>query len=375
MKPRGVRGISFTGWIILVIIILAVETCLLGVIAGVFLLQRGSLNLPVKSTIVALPVLSQTQESGAVLIPTDTPAESGVASSPIPPGSTDTLPNIPTTVGQPEASPTAWEFPPSGKIVYVCFDGKHDQICLMDPTGAQKIQLTDVEATNFYPSLSPDGNLIIFSSNRDGNFELYTMDLSGGNIQKLTDNIGNLYAPEISPNGNRVVFTHETGGNQDIWLMRSDGGNARSLTDTGNNIDPIWSPNGEQIAFTSSRNGVNQLFIMNANGNNQHPVTITDTPKIGGRISWSPDGQWLAFYAGNTGNHNIYRVMIDGGQLTQLTAGGDNLAPSYSPDGAWLAFTSYRDGNNEVYIIQQDGTNPNRLTRSPTSDWQPRWGR
>jgi Tol biopolymer transport system component len=96
---------------------------------------------------------------------------------------------------------------------------------------------------------------------------------------------------------------------------------------------------------------------------------------MGGRSSWSPDGTKLAFYRGPDGDHDIYVINIDGSGLTKLTNGGDNLGPSWSPDGDWIAFTSFRDGNNEIYIVHPDGRGETRLTNSPTSDWQPRWGR
>jgi Tol biopolymer transport system component len=96
--------------------------------------------------------------------------------------------------------------------------------------------------------------------------------------------------------------------------------------------------------------------------------------KTGGRNSWSPDGDLLAFYAGESANRNIYIVNDDGSNPTQLTEGGDNLAPSFSPDGQWITFTSFRDGNNEIYIMRTDGSQVTRLTVDSRSDWQPRWG-
>ncbi len=358
--------LSITNWITIVLLGLLLETCILGTLAGIFLLQRGSLN----SFSGAIPG----ETLAAIISTVATPAidSSGNVAGP----NSDEKPaeNLPTPTDSLQEEPTPWASPPGGQIVFVCFDGKFDQICLMNADGANRRQLTDIAATNFYPSLSPAGDQVVFSSNRDGNFEIYQLDLASGETAQLTENIGNCYAPQIAPNGNRVVFTQESAGLQNIWVMRGDGGNARPLTDAGSDIDPTWSPNGEQIAFTSARNGPKQIFLMNANGNNPRAVEIEDSPKIGGRVSWSPDGNWLAFYGGVSGSHEIYLTSVDGRLLYTLTDGGDNLGPSFSPDGEWLAFTSFRDGNNEIYIMRTDGAEQTRLTRTKDSDWQPRWG-
>ncbi len=272
-------------------------------------------------------------------------------------------------------SPMPWKKTALGKIVFVCFDGKFDQICLMNAVGTGQRKLTNEESPNFYPSLSPDGNQVVFSSRRDGNYEIFIMDIDGENIQQLTDNIGSLYAPEISPKGNRIVFTVATGGKQAIWVMRIDGTNPHPLTEAKfDDIDPTWSPDGEKIAFASDRTGTTQLYVMSADGSGVRQVTRTEL-KIGGRSSWSRDGDRLAFYAGPQNGRNLYMVDLNGKNLVQLTDGGDNLAPSFSPDGQWLTFTSFRDGNNEVYVIRVDGSEIHRLTDEPNSDWQPRWGR
>ena len=372
--PQKTRPINIVGWISLLILGLILETCLLAVIASIFLVQRGRIELPIPMNVeqatqittspnLQLPTLTFQEEGLSQETPADIPEQ--ITETPI-----KTLEVTETT----SATATIWEYPPKGKIVFACFDGKHDQICTMNPDGTQLSQLTDVPATNFYPSSSPDGDRILFSSNRDGNFEIYSMDSTGENVQQLTDDIGNLYAPEYAPNGNRIVFTHETGGKQNIWIMRSDGGNARPLTDSGSDIDPTWSPNGELIAFTSGRNGIKQLFLMNSNGSNPRPINLVNGPRIGGRISWSPDGKWLAFYAGPSGDRDIYITSLDGRIFTQLTDGGDNLGPSFSPDGEWLTFTSFRRGNNEIFVMRIDGSNQVRLTTRDQADWQPRWG-
>ncbi len=257
--------------------------------------------------------------------------------------------------------------PPQGKIVFVCYVKQIDQICLMNADGTGRVQLTDFDATAFYPSLA--GETIYFSAKRNSGFEIYSINVNGDETQRLTRDIGSLYAPELSPSGELILFTNHGNG---LWVMKPDGDNPRPLTDR-DDIDPTWSPDGSMIAFASSRNGQRQLFVMNADGSNIRQVTNLNN--MGGRSAWSPDGTRLAFYRGPAGDHNIYIINVDGTGLIQLTNGGDNLGPSWSPDGNWIAFTSFRDGNNEIYIIHPDGTGLTRLTNNSISDWQPRWGR
>jgi len=279
---------------------------------------------------------------------------------------------IPTTFPISEVSPIPGVFdetPPSGKIAFACYIKQIDQICLMNADGTGRKQLTNFEATAFYPSISPDGQMIYFAAKQSAGFDIYSIHINGDDLQRLTNGIGSLYAPELSPDGERILFTNNGNG---LWVMKPDGKNPRPITNK-DDIDPTWSPDGSKIAFASLRAGDRQLFIMNADGSNLRQVT--DLNNMGGRSTWSPDGTKLAFYRGLAGDHNIYVINVDGTGLVQLTNGGDNLGPSWSPDGNWIAFTSFRDGNNEIYIIHPDGTGAARLTDNSISDWQPRWGR
>jgi TolB protein len=83
----------------------------------------------------------------------------------------------------------------------------------------------------------------------------------------------------------------------------------------------------------------------------------------------------LAFSAGPDGGREIYIIGVDGRNLKQLTAGGDNLDPSFSPDGKWISFRKNRDGKNEIYVIRRNGGQETRLTGAASSNWQPHWGK
>lgn len=354
-------------WALLLAAVLGLETCVLAGLVGVWWANR--------SEIAIIDLFNAGQSVGIVpSIPVETsaffPTEQDTleATQPADEATLEPTAGLPVNVDMPPDLALA------GRIVYTCYDGNHDQICIMNADGSDQEQLTDENATSFYPTLSPDGSTILFSSNRNGGFDLYSMNTQGSNLERLTEDMGNLYAPDISPNGNRVVFTAETGSEQNIWLMRIDGSNPRALTDSGSDIDPTWSPDGEKIAFTSAREGRNQIYIMNVDGKNQRPLSATGLPNPGGRLDWSPDGQWLGVYGGADGNRNVYLINVNGGSAVQVTNGGDNLAPSFSPDGGWIVFTSFRAGNNEIFVFELNGRGPYRLTERSLADWQPRWG-
>ncbi len=123
----------------------------------------------------------------------------------------------------------------------------------MNADGTNRTQLTNFDATAFYPSLSMKEGKIYFSSKQSAGFDIYSLNTNGTELEHLTKNIGSLYAPELSPNGEWILFTKNGDG---LWLMHPDGKNAHALTNR-DDIDPTWSPDGLMISFASSRACVN----------------------------------------------------------------------------------------------------------------------
>ena len=259
-----------------------------------------------------------------------------------------------------------------GQIVFACFIDNNDDICIMNPDGNGYRRLTDNPATDFYPSITPDGTYILFSSRRDNRFEAYRMLKDGSQQTRLTKDVGSVFAP-VSNSANEVLFTNDVGPNQALWIVPLDGGEATELLNTGlDTIDPTWSTDGQMITFSASLTGDPQLYW--ASMDDLQPRQVTNLPNMGGRHSLSPDNSTFVFYAGAPNDRNIYTIRRDGSDLRQLTHGGDNLGPCWSPDGEWITFASWRDGNGEIYIMRSDGSDLRRLTNNTYSDWQPRWG-
>jgi len=100
------------------------------------------------------------------------------------------------------------------------------------------------------PVAAGDGSKIAFSSNRDGNHELYTMDPDGTNLVRLTDNAGDDESPDWSPDGSRIAFVSFRESNVDIYAMDPDGTDlVRLTTHAQGDNNPAWSPDGSKIAF------------------------------------------------------------------------------------------------------------------------------
>ncbi|HKZ81001.1 MAG TPA: DUF4214 domain-containing protein [Pyrinomonadaceae bacterium] len=211
---------------------------------------------------------------------------------------------------------------------------------------------------------------IAFTSDRDGNTEIYTMDADGGGQTRLTENPAEDYSPGWSPDGTRLVFVSARDGNPEIYVMQADGsGQTRLTNNTADDLSPSWTPNGAQIAFVTNRDGNDEIYLMNADGSNQ--TNLTNDPSDDASFSFAPNGSMIAFSSSREDSQfDIYRMNADGTGVVRLTtADGDDISPSWSAQQ--ISFQSNRDQNDEIYSMGVDGENQNRLTNDPELDIDP----
>ena len=255
------------------------------------------------------------------------------------------------------------------------------------------------------PSPGPAGR-IAFTSDRDGNREIYVMNADGSGQTNVTNSPAADYFDSWSPDGSRIVFSSDRDGNRELYVMNADGSGVTRLTNNPCGIDSLdaWSPDGSRIAFTSGLNGnfgggppavqvcVATIYVGNADGSGLTNLTNLTSPGADEFGAWSPDGSRIAFTRGANGNRDVYVVNADGSGLTNLGSpgpifnGGTPAGPCFdvglspvsggiSPDGARVAFFSNRDGNEELYVMKADGSGVTRLTNNPASDsnlvWSP----
>ena len=226
-------------------------------------------------------------------------------------------------------------------------------------SAAQK--LTDLPGEEMYPSLSPDGQSLVFASSQSGNWDVYRQRVGDRSAVNLTEGSdGYDTQPAISPDGARIAFRSSRNGGG-IFIMDADGSNVRQVTDEG--FNPTWSPDGREIALNDDN-------IINSEARNTYPsasklwaVDIASgtrrviTPRDAVQSDWSPHGHRLAFWGEQKGGHrDIWTVAADG-RSEPVTVTDDAFIdwnPVWSADGEYLYFLSNRGGEMNLWRVAID---------------------
>jgi len=127
------------------------------------------------------------------------------------------------------------------------------ELFVINLDGSEQKQIGEVDSVVDL-SWSPDGSKIVFSSDEDGDWEIYTINIDGTNLLQLTEN--NVYdgSPVWSPDGQQIVFESERDVNWEIYIMNIDGSKPKRITSNSiPDIDPSWSPDGTHIIYSSAR--------------------------------------------------------------------------------------------------------------------------
>lgn len=107
---------------------------------------------------------------------------------------------------------------------------RDSEICIVDTCGNNFNQLTNNDAEDWHPKISPDNTEIVFMSDRDGNYEIYVMNIDGANQRRLTNNDEGDWGPSWSPDGSKILFTSERDGDFDIYIMSKDGTSVKNIS-------------------------------------------------------------------------------------------------------------------------------------------------
>lgn len=272
------------------------------------------------------------------------------------------------------------------KIVFSSNRDGNYEIYIMNPDGTQQTRLTFTSSNNQHPTFSPDGSRIAFQTDRDGNWEIYTMKTDGSDLTRISNHT----APDIEPcwsyDGRKIAFNTNRQGEQgqtsiytEVYIMNPDGSSQTNVTHPGDPFGetdqfPAWSPDGATIVFARMLGTDYVIKTLNL-----ADLTVQDTIISSSGIdrypAWSPDGSHIAFMSNRDGNQEIYVLNITTTIQTRLSySTANDTLPCWSPDGARIVFTSMRDGNEQIYVMNADGSGQTRLTNNTAVDTEPCWG-
>ncbi|MCZ7538654.1 MAG: SH3 domain-containing protein [Anaerolineae bacterium] len=142
--------------------------------------------------------------------------------------------------------------------------------------------------------------LVVFASDRSGNYEIYALDPQTGLTTQLTNDPGNDVEPQWSPEGEQIVFASDRDGDYELYVMNADGTDLVKLTNNmAEDRQPRWQPDGLNIVYVSDVNGQWDLYLISANGatvrqltndaaDERGPGTVAEGPAAPGTVAPGP---------------------------------------------------------------------------------------
>jgi Tol biopolymer transport system component/tRNA A-37 threonylcarbamoyl transferase component Bud32 len=280
-------------------------------------------------------------------------------------------------------------FSPDGESIVFRSNRDGGGIFLMGSTGESPRRLTDF---GFNPAWSPDGSEIAFAtigflnpgSRGPSRSELWTAGAGGGKPRRIETDIDAM-GPAYSPSGQRIaVWSVDEKFRRDVWTIdRQTGAAVRATDDAAVDWNPVWSPDGKFLYFCSNRNGGNGIWRIPIDERTGIPAGEPEAALSPLAQSWmfalSKDGQSLA-YTSRQRIENLRSIAFHAassdviGEPSILTEGTRILrAPDVSPDGTSLVYYESRDGYQDIVVSSTDGTGERFLTNDPARDRVPRF--
>lgn len=225
-------------------------------------------------------------------------------------------------------------------------------------------------------------NGYLFVKDTLGSRDVYSWDLADNHLVRLTNDGGSEVSPRISPNEELIAYSSNKSGEYHIYTMNTKGENVVKVTNDksiasyhNNGTGFVWSPEGDQILFGH----YGDLYTINYNGTGETKIANAPVLREFKSYDWSDhfnnasQEKIAVLTQGEKPYDNeIYLMNTDGSDLFLLV---DNLegtisSPHFSPDGTKVIFSldslfqddDGRQLNAKIYSVNIDGTNVQDLS-------------
>lgn len=257
----------------------------------------------------------------------------------------------------------------------------HHLFIFAQEKGFKEIQLTHTDSDNRYASYNKSGTQIVFESNRDGHWQIYTMDIEGNNQKRLINSPSNDRRPSWHPFKNQIIFESDRTGTNDIYTynLETKTLNKMPIDLSYNKSHAQFAPNGVQMVFVCyDKKNESGIYMCSTKG--KRLKKIINNKHLNLQPNLSPRGDNLIYYSNKNNQREsnvIYSYNIFTNEPNRLTYFKDH---SEYPDwtnirGSRIVYST-REGNaktSEIFIMRNDGTHKIQVTYNNEEDILPHW--
>ena len=210
----------------------------------------------------------------------------------------------------------------------------------------------------------PDGQSLVFDLLGD----LYTLPIDGGEATRLTSGMAFDAQPRWSPDGEWIVFTSDRSGGQNIWMIRGDGSDTTQLSrgEANRAESPEFTPDGEYVIASMGMGnfrfgGAPRLRLFHIDGGGGIDLADGENPPKSLGAAFGGDDRWV-WYARRTGAGDwTYNAQLPqyelraydrdkGESYSRVSKYGGAFRPTLSPDGRWLVYGTRHDEGTGLIV-------------------------
>lgn len=243
------------------------------------------------------------------------------------------------------ASPAYPDWSPDGEFLAFSYQGRIWRVLV---EGGVAEQLTVGPGYHSQPSWSPDGRRLAYVADIDRNIDVFVLDRETKDILRVTTDPSLDLRPRWSPDGSQILFTTARNGSFDLWSYNlTEGIEGPVVESAENNMDGDWVSDTGDLVFVSKRGeaalGSGSLWRWSASSLESELLLRVETNYQAGPVV-APHGGAVAYITDASGNNDLYLVpsqkASQGIQPVRLThTKTDEYFPTWSPDGERLAYS------------------------------------
>jgi serine/threonine protein kinase/Tol biopolymer transport system component len=225
----------------------------------------------------------------------------------------------------------------------------------VDDRSAQLMVITDGSTGDIDPSMSLQGDRLVFSSTRGGNRSIWASGPDGRNARPLTGGASLDERPEISPDGGQVAFVADRRGERAIWVMQADGGAPRQVVAAPVLDRPSWSPNSRQLVYATPVDEAPGLSIVDVGTGS---VRRLSTPGPANSPVWSPGADLIAYIEARPSSPR----QANSSRVAFVTSNGTPVNPGLRDSPNLLnGFLAWAPDGHRIAAVVEPGALPGAL--------------